>query len=367
MKPAPVQNPTSLASLSRAKRRTSCASINMFSFNICYSKHPDFIGGASKYILTIIAAYFFFPVFLHSQIEVRYDTIPPGPFRDLSPSQKAKRQWLVGGANVVGYGTSIIIFNNQWYKNYPKTSFHTFNDSKEWLQVDKVGHAWAAYNSGRASQSMWTWTGMGHTKATLIGGISSTVYLTVIEILDAHSSKWGWSWSDIGANFFGSGLFISQALAWGDQRIQFKFSFHRKNYGEQMLDKRADDLFGKALTERMLKDYNGQTYWLSINPGSFLPQSNLPLWLNIAIGYGAEGMFGGFENKWTDGDPGFPIDRTDIKRYRQWYLAPDINFSKIKTNKKGVRTLLFFLDAFKFPTPSLELSNGKFKVNAIHF
>jgi len=30
--------------------------------------------------------------------------------------------------------------------------------------------------------------------------------------------------------------------------------------------------------------------------------------------------------------------------------------------------LLFgILDAFKFPTPSLELSNGKLKVNAIHF
>ena len=26
-----------------------------------------------------------------------------------------------------------------------------------------------------------------------------------------------------------------------------------------------------------------------------------------------------------------------------------------------------FLDAFKFPTPSLELSNGKLKVHAIHF
>ena len=64
---------------------------------------------------------------------------------------------------------------------------------------------------------------------------------------------------------------------------------------------------------------------------------------------------------------GFPVDRTDIKRYRQWYLAPDINFSKIKTNKKAVKVLLDVLDAFKFPAPSLELSNGKFKVNAIHF
>ena len=285
----------------------------------------------------------------------------------LSREQKTRRQLLIGGLNVVGYGTSIIIFNNTWYKNYPRTSFHTFNDSKEWLQMDKAGHSWAAYNSGRASAAMWAWTGVGAKKATWIGGLSSTAYLTVIEILDAHSAKWGWSWADMGANLFGSGLFIGQQLGWQEQRIQFKFSFHRKNYSEPMLNERSDELFGSNWTERMLKDYNGQTYWLSANLKSFFPKSNLPGWLNVAIGYGADGMFGGFENKWTDGDPGFPIDRTDIKRYRQWYLAPDIKFSNIRTKKKAVKTLFYVLDAFKFPTPGLELSNNKIKLHAIQF
>ena len=285
----------------------------------------------------------------------------------LKPEQKVKRQLLIGGLNVVGYGTSIILFNNTWYKDYPKTSFHTFNDSKEWQQMDKIGHSWAAYNSGRASAAMWAWTGVGSKKATWIGGLSSTAYLTVIEILDGYSAKWGWSWADMGANVFGSGLFISQQLGWQEQRIQFKFSFHRKNYSDPMLNERSDILFGSGWTERMLKDYNGQTYWLSANLRSFFPGSNLPAWLNVAIGYASEGMFGGFENKWTDADPGFPVDRTDIDRYRQWYLAPDIKFSNIETKKKGLRMLFHVLDAFKFPAPSLELSGGKVKVNAIHF
>lgn len=287
--------------------------------------------------------------------------------KDIHGPDYKKRTYLITGLNIAGYGTSLIIFNNTWYKNYPKTSFHTFNDSKEWLQMDKVGHAWAAYNSGRGSAAMWRWAGLSPEKATWIGGLSSTVYLTVIEILDAHSAKWGWSWADMGANLFGSGLFISQQLGWEEQRIQFKFSFHKKNYGEPMLNERADDLFGKNWTERMLKDYNGQTYWLSANLKSFFPQSNIPAWLNVAVGYGAEGMVGGFENKWTEGDPGFTVDRTDVKRYRQWYLAPDISFSKIKTNKKGLKTLFAFLDAFKFPAPGLEFSNGQLKLNAISF
>ena len=37
-------------------------------------------------------------------------------------------------------------------------------------------------------------------KAAWIGGLSGTVYLTVIEFLDAHSAKWGWSWGDMAAN-----------------------------------------------------------------------------------------------------------------------------------------------------------------------
>ncbi|HEV8272428.1 MAG TPA: DUF2279 domain-containing protein, partial [Chitinophagaceae bacterium] len=352
MKPAPVQNSSFLATF----RSGFCS------------------------FFTILIIIFFFPVISFSQIDtlkidsvsknirtVSTDTFGVSPYYYLTPEQKRKRQWLVGGINVVGYGASLIIFSNTWYKDYPKTSFHTFDDSKEWLQMDKVGHAWAAYNTGRASTDMWKWAGLSNKKATWIGGLSGTVYLTVIEFLDAHSAKWGWSWSDMAANILGSGLFISQQLGWEEQRIQFKFSFHYKNYSDPMLNERSDDLFGSSSVERMLKDYNGQTYWLSANLRSFFQGSNIPAWLNVAVGYGADGMFGGFQNIWIDEDTGIPVNRTDIKRYRQWFLAPDVNFSKIKTNKKGVKVLLGFLDAFKFPTPSLELSNGKLKVHAIHF
>src|SRR5258705_2402415 len=307
MKSAPVQNSSFLASLSR---------------------HRACRGGRARSRPVIL---FIILLFVHISI-IAQDSLAGN-------KSKTGRIALVTGLNVAGYGTSLIIFNNTWYKDYPKTSFHTFNDNGEWLQMDKVGHTWAAYNAGRASAAMWRWSGVSAKKATWIGGLSSTVYLTVIEVLDAHSAKWGWSWGDMAANLFGSGLFISQQLGWEEQRIQFKFSFHRKNYSDPMLNKRSDDLFGDSWAERMLKDYNGQTYWLSTNLRSFFPGSNLPPWLNVAIGYGADGMFGGFENKWTDGDPGSPIDRTDIKRYRQWFLAPDINFSKIKTNKKGLKVL----------------------------
>ena len=172
---------------------------------------------------------------------------------------------------------------------------------------------------------------------------------------------------DFSANIFGSGLFVAQELAWDDQRIRLKFSSHYRNYGDPELDKRADELFGTSWAERILKDYNAQTYWASVNLRSFFPKSKLPPWLAVAVGYGADGMFGATENIATDDSGSVYFDRTDIKRYRQWFLSPDIDFTKIKTNKKGVRILFKVLSAFKLPAPSLEFSNGKFKVNALHF
>ncbi len=291
---------------------------------------------------------------------------PNQQINPLTQRQKNRRVAIISAANIAGYGGSLIAFNKAWYKNYPRQSFHTFNDIKEWQQVDKVGHAWAAYNTGKVSTAMWRWAGLSQKKSALIGGLSGAAYLTVIEFLDAHSSQWGWSWGDIGANFFGSGLFIGQELLWKEQRIQYKFSFHRKSYPEPMLANRANNLYGKTWYERMLKDYNGQTYWLSFNMRSFLPKSKMPRWLNISVGYGAEGMLGGFNNTWIDAN-GITINRPDIKRYSQWYLAPDIDFTKIRTNKKGVKVLLAFLNAFKFPMPALEFSNGKFRFNAISY
>lgn len=312
-------------------------------------------------------------------VPVLYDTIPARPDSssgalraewlkyNLSPEEKKSRQWLIGGVNVAGYGISLLLFNNAWYKDYPKTSFHTFDDSREWMQMDKVGHGWAAYNAARASAAMWQWAGLGHKKSTWVGGLSSTVYLTVIEFLDAQSVGWGWSWADMGANIFGSGLYIAQELGWKEQRVQFKFSFHRNNYSESQLDNRADQLFGATWYERMLKDYNAQTYWLSANLKSFLPHIKIPAWLNVAFGYGADGMYGGFENKWIDGI-GNEVNRHDIVRKRQFYLSPDIDFTKIPTKSKFLKTTFAILNAFKFPAPALMIdSEGNFKAYPIYF
>lgn len=170
----------------------------------------------------------------------------------------------------------------------------------------------------------------------------------------------------MGANFFGSALFAAQELTWGKQNIQLKFSAHKKNYPSP-LQGRADKLFGTSLPEKILKDYNGQTYWASVNLKGFLNISHLPEWLNVAVGYGADGLWGGFENKGYDEDGIVIFNRTDIPRHRQWYLAPDVDFTKIKSNKKWVKTLLFAFNAIKVPAPTIRYSAGRFRFHPVYF
>lgn len=278
-----------------------------------------------------------------------------------------KRVRLVVAANIAVYGGTLIGLNALWYSKYPRSSFHFFNDDAEWQQIDKAGHVYSAYTESRATMEAWRWAGLSRKKSIWIGGLSGVAYQSIIEILDGFSSEYGFSIGDFTANIIGSGTFISQELVWNEQKMKFKFSFHKKNYNQTDLENRSNKLYGATAIERMLKDYNGQSYWLSANIHSFFTETKIPRWLNISVGYGAEGMFGGTQNVGYDKAGNIIFDRRDVKRYRQWYLSPDVNFTKIRTNKKGIKILLFVLNSFKFPAPALEYSNGSFKGHWVLF
>lgn len=299
--------------------------------------------------------------------ENNIDTSAKPAVSQLTPKQINNRVKLVAGINVAGYSAVMAGLYQTWYKNYPQTNLHAFNDIHEWKQIDKIGHVYSAYAESKASMEMWRWTGIDRKKRIWIGGMSGAVYQTVIETLDGFSAEWGWSWGDFAANIAGSGMLVAQELAWDEQRIQLKFSAHRKLYSDATLNQRSNKIFGNGTPERILKDYNGQTYWISTSLKPFFSSTKIPAWLQISIGTGAEGMFGGNENIGKDENNNIIFDRTDIKRYRQWYLAPDIDLTKIKTRKKGIKFALQVLNVIKFPMPTLEFSNGKFHLHALYF
>jgi hypothetical protein len=87
----------------------------------------------------------------------------------------------------------------------------------------------------------------------------------------------------------------------------------------------------------------------------------------LAVGTGASGLWGGESNVKKDANGNTIFDRSDIPRQRQWYLSPDIDFTKIPTKKKWMRVVLFTLNAFKCPLPTLEYQAGKWKLRPLYF
>lgn len=281
---------------------------------------------------------------------------------------KPRFMGVTGGQAAVWIG-SMYGLNKAWYANYPKAPFHFYDDHKEWLQVDKVGHAWSAYFGAQLSTELFRWTGVKPKRAALYGAGVGIAFVTVIELLDAYSAEWGFSVTDISANTAGALLFSSQQIAWGEQRLQFKFSSHIKKYPDDATQTRANNLFGSTTAEKVLKDYNHQTYWLSVNVHSFAKSSKWPSWLNVALGYGADGMYGGYTNLGIDKVSQIPFDFTSTPRIRQLYLSPDIDLSKIKWKGKSIGFLRALNSLkLKFPMPTIEFNtDGKVRFHPLYF
>jgi hypothetical protein len=273
----------------------------------------------------------------------------------IAPTFNSKKLIIVAGANAAFYTGSFIALNKAWYADYDKTKFHFFNDIPEWNQMDKAGHVWTTYQVSRLSKEMWQWTGLNKNTSALLGGASGMLYQSIIEIQDAYSTEWGFSWADVGANVAGAGLFVLQEIS-GEQKVSVKLTCWPKKYPAELIGRR-DQLFGSSLPERVLKDYNSQTYWLSANVRSFFPDSRLPPWLNVALGYAADGMYGGRSNIWTDKE-GVTHDYTSTRRVRKFYISPDIDLTRIHTRSKVLKKVFFVLNMVKVPAPSLAVATG---------
>lgn len=265
----------------------------------------------------------------------------------IKPNYKGRLIGVTVTASTLYVGTMIGLYK-LWYADYPRSEFHFFNDWGQWQSMDKVGHMVSSYWIGRIGFESLRWSGVERKKAIWYGGTWGLAYLTSVEIFDGFSEEWGASVGDIAANTLGTALVIGQQFLWDDQPFIFKFSFQPSGYAEY-----RPDLLGESFIQQMLKDYNGQTYWLSANIASFLPESSkFPKWLDVSFGYSAEGMLGAESNPPEyNGEP-----LPDLERYSQYIFSLDVDLTKIRTKNETVRLLLNMIGYIKFPFPAVEFN-----------
>ena len=269
----------------------------------------------------------------------------------INPKEKNKKLNQLILYEVGTYSLGLVAMNELWYKNYPKSNFHFINDNSSWLQMDKMGHIATSYYSGVNGIKLYRWAGIDEKKAIWIGGLRGTLYNSIIEILDGFSENWGASMGDFASNSFGSFIAISQELYWKEQRILIKYSYSRSDLSYQ-----NSELFGDNFFQRTFKDYNGQTYWISMNINSMfrVDNSQFPDWLNLALGHSAKGMTS-------------PNNTTNDGRYRQFFLSFDIDLMRIKSKNKILSVLSNVFGYIKIPFPTVEYTNNQFTLHPIYF
>jgi len=265
-------------------------------------------------------------------------------------SIEVKKIALYGG---IGYAASLTALSVGWYGENGFDRFKFFNDNAEWNQVDKFGHAFTTYQLSRIGYDLLRRTNLTDRQALLWSTGMSFALLLPVEILDGFSPDYGFSYGDLIANAAGSGLFLGQELLWQEQRVKLKFSFHQTSYANIRLE-----LLGENLLQQVLKDYNGQTYWLSFDIHAFMKASSFPKWLNLAVGYGAKGMVYARENE---------NNINGYTSHRQYYLGIDFDFSSIETRKRWLKTLLYVADMIKWPAPAIELSKNGVKGHLLYY
>ena len=290
-----------------------------------------------------------------SQITVAQNSIE----NFLKPSDtlnKKRLKTLVISEVAIGSAT-LIGLNQIWYADYPRSNFHFINDNAEWLQMDKVGHVFSSYHLGSFGANALKWSGASRKSQLIYGSTLGLAFMTIVEFFDGYSANWGASLGDVAANISGTALYVSQELLWKEQRIVPKFSFHTTPYSST-----RPNVLGSSVPEQILKDYNGQTYWLSANIHSFAKSSKIPKWLNVAVGYGAEGMITG-NDEFTN-----MIFLPESERYRQFYLSLDVDLTKIETKSHFVKTILTIFNSIKIPAPTFEIrGSGGTKLHLIYF
>tara|TARA_X000000950_G_scaffold34082_1_gene36622 strand:+ start:1837 stop:2745 length:909 start_codon:yes stop_codon:yes gene_type:complete len=235
---------------------------------------------------------------------------------------------------------------NLWYKKYPQTSFHFFNDLEEWNYIDKAGHIYSSYQVARKSHLFLV-------KKDIENPVEKSCFYSLffmlgIEVLDGFSKEWGFSNYDLLSNFIGTGIFYFQEKKFKRQLLKLKFSSHLSPYAIY-----RPSLLGENVSQRIFKDYNGQTYWLTFDLNNKI-QERLKVfkYLNFSLGYSIDGFVGARNNNILN-----CADCNEINRQSQLLLSIDLDLSEIKTKNRALQLLLNSFSIIKFPAPTIILQD----------
>ena len=277
---------------------------------------------------------------------------PSQNLRDTVSTGKINKKRFIISSSSIGLlsSASLIGLHRLWYSKESQEAFHLFDDSKNWMQMDKMGHVMSSYELSRNMTEVYEWAGMSRRSSALLASSISLAYMSAIEIMDGHSTEWGFSISDMGANLAGTGWFLFQESFFSKQIFQPKFSFHQTVYAEM-----RPQVLGSNFMESMLKDYNGQTYWISFSPGQ-LGVKKWPKWMMISVGHSIDARLKGNSSNFMG-----------YESHREFLFSLDLDLSEIQIKSRFLRSLFKVINCVKIPFPAIIITKGAFNISPIYF
>lgn len=249
-------------------------------------------------------------------------------YSDINYARLSSMAGLMLTVNAIAYTYQ----RHVWYKR-ETTDFHTLDfifDWNKYQQMDKFGHFEDAYFTSDLSGKIYRWSGISGESSVWLGALTGWLWMLEIEVSDGFMADWGFSWGDMLANTVGSGFYVLQQFNYDILGgIHPKISWHKSN---AWIENRYDP-------GSLIEDYEGMTFWLTVNPHHYFPESwkrNYPRWLaplGIAFGVGAKGIgtnvFGGYKEYFL----GLDVDIRKIPILEDWnvfkFIKSEINFLRM--------------------------------------
>lgn len=237
---------------------------------------------------------------------------------------------IIGVTNTVAY----MYQRNVWYTE-ETTVFHSLefiNDWNKYQQMDKFGHFTDAYFTSDLTGKIYRWAGMSGNTSVWVGALTGWAWMLEIELSDAFMSEWGFSWGDMLANTAGSAFYVLQQFNYDALGgIHPKFSWHKSEAWKE-------NRYHKD-PQALIEDYEGMTFWLTINPHHYFPDSwkkNYSEWLaplGLAFGVSAKDIayypWGGYKEYFI----GLDIDLRKLPIWDDWnlfkFMKSEINFLRL--------------------------------------
>ena len=286
----------------------------------------------------------FLSAFLFSQ-QINWGQSSP---QDSIPTKK--RVILSSSIIGLGYASSLIALYDVWYAEFPKSTFHFYNDGSNWMQMDKFGHGFSGYLLSQQAGDLYRWSGVKKSYPWIGFGIGMS-YLGALEFMDAYNQGWGFSTYDVLANFSGGALYLSQELIFKKQLVLPKFSFFPSKYAAY-----RPNVLGKNFPEQLLKDYNGQTYWFSFPIGGFAPSVKKMNWLCLSLGYSVDQKLVGDQDAYLD-----------FRAARQFLVSLDIDLTRLPIKNPTLKKVLAQLNMIKIPFSAIMIQQGNLSFKPISF